>query len=223
MTNTSKQHITLYRNRLLILIFLFTHVLCYAQNPHRYDREVAQFDKLLIPTGETVVFTGSSSIRKWTSLTHCNGREVVNTGFGGSHMSDLLFHLEKAIFRFRPSIIYIYEGDNDIASGKKPSEVLYTAQNVVNKIKARLPYAKIYFIGAKPCPSRWKYREGYLTFNNMLERYCEHHEQLHYIDVWNKMLVNGYPNANIFISDNLHLNDMGYRLWNKIICNSSEE
>jgi len=222
MTKTHKQHTTLYRCGLMIFISLFVHILCYAQNPHRYDREIAEFDKLGT-FGQFVVFTGSSSIRKWTSLTKCKGISVINTGFGGSHMSDLLFHLEKTVLKFRPTSVYIYEGDNDIAYGKKPNEVLYTAQEVVNKIKLRLPHIKIYFIGVKPCPSRWKYRNEYLRFNSLLKSYCEKHNQLYYIDVWNKMLTDGYPNPKLFISDKLHLNDTGYHLWNDIICNTTDE
>jgi hypothetical protein len=41
---------------------------------------------------------------------------VINNGFGGSHFSDLLYFYHEMIVKPAPEILFIYEGDNDIAS-----------------------------------------------------------------------------------------------------------
>lgn len=194
-----------------------------AQDPHRFDEEIKRFKELSVTESEDLtVFTGSSSIRFWENLDDdCSGIQTVNTGFGGSHMSDLLYFLDHTVLKFRPSTVYIYEGDNDIVSDKAPQSILETAKKITNKILELNPNTKIYFISAKPSPSRWAYKEQYVTFNSLLKNFCVGHDQLFYVDVWYPMLnEKERPDPQIFISDSLHMNRQGYLLWKDIICKS---
>ena len=196
-----------------------------AQDPHRFNEEIEKFAELPVPEGEgLVIFTGSSSIRLWNNLDKdCNEIQAINTGFGGSHMSDLLYFLDQTVLRFKPTKVYIYEGDNDIAEGKEPKAILETAKQITKKILASNSDIEIHFISAKPSPSRWKLKDQYEAFNSLLKAYCDSHEQLFYVDVWNTMLDNnGRPTPDIFISDSLHMNRKGYLLWKDIICKDSE-
>ncbi len=209
---------------LLPLLFLFSCENSSSDldpDPHRFDQEIKRFAKMVIPEGEgVVVFTGSSSIRMWNNLAEdCSGMQLVNTGFGGSEMSDLLYFLEETVLRFNPKKVYIYEGDNDIAAEKSPEAILKTTKKVVKKIFAHNSAINIYFISAKPSPSRWNYKEQYEAFNTLLNDYCTQNPQLYYVDVWTKMLAeNGRPSPSIFIADSLHMNRQGYLLWKEIIC-----
>ena len=214
------------KNILLILPFLIiTSANLNAQDSHRFDEEIKSITELTMPVGKDLaVFTGSSSIRLWKDLEKdCHGMQVINTGFGGSSMSDLLYFIDQAVLRFRPNKVYIYEGDNDIAANIEPQEILRAAMLIVNKILESNSGTKIYFISAKPSPSRWKYKDQYVAFNSLLKDYCDSHQQLFYIDVWNKMLdENDRPAPHIFTSDSLHMNRQGYLLWEDIICKDFE-
>jgi lysophospholipase L1-like esterase len=196
-----------------------------AQDPHRFEEEIKIINELPATKGKDLtVFTGSSSIRLWKNLTRdCHGMQVINTGFGGSHMSDLLYFIEQTVLRFKPTKVYIYEGDNDIAELKEPKAILKTAKEVTNKILESNQNTKIYFISAKPSPSRWAFKEKYVAFNSLLKEYCDSNNQLFYTDVWGAMLdKNGLVAPHIFISDSLHMNRQGYLLWKDIICRDSE-
>lgn len=209
---------------ILLLLFL-TSTLAFAQDPHRFDTEIQQFAKLSVPESkDLVVFTGSSSIRFWESVNDdCDQMQVINTGFGGSHMSDLLYFLDETVLRFQPGEVYIYEGDNDIADNKDPKAILETTKQIVNTILKSNSEIKIHFISPKPSPSRWNYKDRYIAFNSLLKEYCDGNDQLSYIDVWNPMLNDtGRPEPRIFISDSLHMNRQGYVLWTEIICGNSE-
>jgi len=195
-----------------------------GDNPHRFDLAIKKITKLPVPENEKlVIFTGSSSIRLWKNLQQdCNGMQIINTGFGGSHMSDLLHFIDETVLRFQPVEVYIYEGDNDIAAKKKPENILRTTKKVVKKILDSNADVKINFISTKPSPSRWRYKDVYVKFNSLLKEYCDSHHQLFYIDVWNPMLnENGRPAPDIFVSDKLHMNRKGYLLWKDIICNDA--
>ena len=208
--------------KFFILFFLIigsNHLI--AQDPCRFEKEINSFNELSVAeNGKTVIFTGSSSVRLWEDLDKdCSEMQVINTGFGGSHMSDLLYFLDQTVLRFRPTVVYIYEGDNDISAEKSPEDVLTTTKQVVQKLLSINPAIYIHFIAAKPSPSRWKFKTAYEAFNDLLKAYTEGHPQLFYIDVWNEMLdIQGRPTPDIFIADSLHMNRKGYLIWKEIIC-----
>ncbi len=207
-------------NILLVLVSL----VCYdlnAQDPTRFKSEIDQLKSLNLEKGEnSIVFTGSSSIRLWHDLNdECHGYPYVNTGFGGSHMSDLLYYLDELILRFSPTHVFIYEGDNDISFEKSPEAILKTTKEVVDKIFVHNPNTEIFFISAKPSPSRWRFQKQFIHFNDLLKKYCESLDNLHYVDVWYPMLnKSGRPMSDIFIADSLHMNSKGYKIWDAIIC-----
>lgn len=209
----------------LVLTVLFFCSNAFGQDPLRFESEIQRFSTINTEEGvDLVIFTGSSSVRMWEGLEKdCNEHSVINTGFGGSHMSDLLYYIDETILAFNPVSVYIYEGDNDVAAEKKPEDILETTKLVVDKLLTFNPQIQIHFISAKPSPSRWQLKNEYLVFNSMLKTYCDSHEQLHYIDVWDDMINDkGRPDPNLFVADSLHMNRKGYLLWKDIICNGSE-
>lgn len=176
------------------------------------DGEVNQQDLML--------FTGSSSIRLWNDI---NSRfpqhNIINRGFGGSTMSDLLYFADELIFKHQPEKIFIYEGDNDVTSGKTPAEILASADSLLDEIRQRLPRkVKVYFISAKPSIARWHLKAEYEAFNAQLRAWTEDKRNVEYIDVWSPMLQeNGEVLQDIFIQDNLHMNTKGYDIWEKAL------
>lgn len=207
----------------LLLIFSVGYLFySQAQNPNTFDQEIAKFSELSIPKNEEItVFTGSSSIRFWKDLAiDCNSSYTINTGFGGSQMSDLLYFIDETVIRFQPSKVYIYEGDNDIVALKSTKEILKTTRQIVNTLKEKLPTIEIILIGAKPSPSRWEFKNQYLALNDAFKSYANITKQVSYIDVWAVMLnEQGFPKSSIFISDSLHMNRKGYLIWKNQICN----
>ena len=208
--------------KLLTSLFLaITFSTAISQDQSEYHDEMEAFKKIEINSNEDIViFTGSSSVRLWNSLGEdCGHLNVINTGFGGSTMTDLLEFLEPTILRFSPKEVYIYEGDNDIFRGHQEEDILGVAKKIVSVITRGNPDLKVHFIGAKPSPARWHYKDRYVRFNKMLADYCNSKPNLFFIDVWNPMLnERGRPFPNIFISDSLHMNEKGYQLWTDLIC-----
>jgi lysophospholipase L1-like esterase len=164
------------------------------------------------------VFTGSSSIRMWRELDNFfPNTHIINTGFGGSQTHHLLIHLDDLVLNFEPSKVFIYEGDNDVNAGKSAEEIISTFKEVTSDIFRNLPNSQVYLISAKPSPSRWDLKEQYLEFNKELKTFADSDPQLTYIDVWTPMLdANGNPMAELFIEDNLHMNEKGYLIWKSV-------
>jgi lysophospholipase L1-like esterase len=87
----------------------------------------------------------------------------------------------------------------------------------VNRIHLVDPQTEIILIGAKPSPSRWEKKEAYLTFNRLLSTYCEQKENVDYLDTWKALTdSSGSPRPELYIKDQLHLNEAGYKIWEQI-------
>lgn len=194
-----------------------------AQNPERFQDEVRaigmKYDTLWSPSsGETIVFTGSSSIRLWQNIPELFPEySIVNTGFGGSQTSDLIAYSDELVLRFRPRLVFIYEGDNDLSDGKRPRKVLKDTEALIRKIQDSNSSVSVVLIAAKPSIKRWSLRRRYKRFNRLMYRLSRDSANLDFADVWTAMTLNGKLQRDLFIEDGLHMNAKGYQLWYGVI------
>src|SRR4030042_199729 len=144
-----------------------------VQDFHNNNFKLKHLNIERIPNQKIILFTGSSSINMWNDIQdYFPGKVIINTGFGGSHMSDLLFYLEDIVIKYKPDQIFIYEGDNDIASGKKPARILKDTRKVVHQLNKVLPSVPIALISPKPSLARWELKQEYGELNRRFERYA---------------------------------------------------
>lgn len=188
-----------------------------------FDPEIERFliDDSLHPDRITpIVFTGSSSIRKWKSLSEDMAPlPVLNRGFGGSTIPQVSYYTERILVPHRPKIIVLYAGENDIAWPEGKHTTPYRSfKTFVRLIRFHLPETHILFVSMKPSRSRWKYWPRFQAGNELIRVYCENEPQLEYIDVGPSMLKEDCSlKQDIFIRDGLHMNDKGYALWTEVI------
>ena len=207
---------------LVLIILLFGFLSSNAQDPTRFKEQVDRLyntEYNFSPDKKLVVFTGSSSVRIWKDVQDYFPKyNIINNGFGGSHFSDLLYFYDELIIKQTPEILFIYEGDNDIGGGKKPSKIFKQAKKLVKNIKTDLPKTKVILISPKPSIARENLKKDYIKLNKKLKKYCKNQDNLEFADVWNIMLdENGNVFQDIFIEDGLHMNKKGYDLWAKVI------
>jgi len=188
----------------------------------RWAREIGAFeasDKTNPPPKDAVLFIGSSSIKRWTDVGKAfPGHKVINRGFGGSQIADSVAFVNRIVTPYRPRLVLLYAGDNDIASGKSPETVLADFKAFVAKIHATLPRTPIVFIAIKPCPSREKFLDRVKAANRLVRDYCGTDDRLVFVDAFTPMLnAEGRPRAELCVKDMLHLNAEGYALWASIL------
>jgi lysophospholipase L1-like esterase len=208
--------------RFTILFLFLGIIISNAQDPNRFKEQVEKLynkEYNFGPDKKRVVFAGSSSIRMWKDVQeYFPDYKIINNGFGGSHYSDLIFYYDKLILKQNPEILFIYEGDNDIASHKKPSKVSKEAKALIQKIQTGLPETRVVLISPKPCIARWELKKDYEKLNKRLYKLSKRTDNVEYADVWNNMLdEKGIVLQDIFIEDGVHMNKKGYDLWAKII------
>ena len=208
---------------LLLSTFLICFVQLQAQQPPFYD-EIQAFkkqDSIKLPPQHAILFIGSSSFTKWKDVQdYFPGYTIINRGFGGSSLPDIIHYANDIIFPYHPKEIVIYCGDNDFAASDTVS-----VQTVVNRfktlywmIRTKMKTVPVVYISIKPSPSRRKYWTKMIEANNAIKAYLSTQQHASFVNVFDLMLNDhNQPKPEIFLDDSLHMNAKGYAIWQKAI------
>lgn len=188
----------------------------------RWEADIASFeaaDRDEPPAPGSVLFVGSSSIRLWSTLaTDFPGVPVINRGFGGSEMADALRYADRIILPYRPRMVVVYAGDNDLWNGKTPEQVFGDFRSLVQRIHDVLPETRVAFIAVKPSVARWRIEAEVRETNERVKGLADADPRIDYIDIFTPMLgAEGTPRPELFVEDGLHLNPQGYSLWASVV------
>lgn len=189
---------------------------------HPFEAEIRAFeeaDQRRAPPAHPVLFVGSSSFRMWSDPgTALPGFQVLNRGFGGSQLSDVLHFFDRIVTPYRPALVALYEGDNDLAAGKSVEVVFEEWLTFVARVEAALPGTGILFVAVKPSPSRAGVLDAQRELNGRIQAHAAEQDHLRFADVFTPMLdASGQPRPELFLADRLHLNAAGYALWASVI------
>lgn len=188
----------------------------------RWQKDIRAFakkDAEKEPPENPIVFTGSSSIVKWKTLAEdFPGLPVMNRGFGGSEVFDSFNYAHLTVIQYKPKLVVMYAGSNDIAAGKTPQRVLADFKAFVAKVWAALPECRISYISNAPNPKRWSMVGQMQEASRLVEEYTKTDKRLQFINVYPHMLgADGKPKPGIFVEDQLHMNANGYAIWKEVV------
>jgi len=183
-----------------------------------YFDGIATYDAENSTPADPIVFVGSSSINFWKTAHYFPQFPVVNRGFGGSQASDATHWVERAVLQYDPSVVVYYEGDNDVAAGKKAAQIFGDMREFAEAVHASLPGTHVVFLSVKPSVRRWEQWSEAQATNALLEQYAAERYNVHYVDVGSDLLgADGRPIPELFRRDNLHLTEDGYEVWTRIV------
>ena len=192
-----------------------------ATGPQRWESAIAAFEKqdqAAPPAAGGVVFVGSSSIRLWNLKKWFPELPAVNRGFGGSEVIDSLHFADRIVLPYKPRVVVMYAGDNDIAKGTTPEQVAQHFEQFVAKLEKALPETKIVYVAIKPSIKRWNLIDKVRDANSRIRKVCDSKRQLEFVDIDPPMLGDdGQPRPELFAKDGLHLSDDGYKLWTSLV------
>jgi len=208
---------------LLLLMALAGATAATAQDlpdPTRFEDAIQRFeqaDRESPPPANAILLTGSSSIMYWNEEAPADlaPLTVIPRGFGGSVMNDVLYYLDRVVLKYKPRAVLIYEGDNDTGRNNIPNdEINQQLEHIIARIHNELPEARIYILSVKPSVARvatWPIAQA---LNERYQQIAARDPLVHYIDVATPFLnTDGSVMTDIFVDDNLHLNEKGYDIW----------
>ena len=123
-----------------------------------FESEIAAFeaaDKKSPPPQGAVLFVGDSGIRMWKSLAADFPEDkIINRGFGGSQMIDSVYYADRIVIPYKPRLVVIRAGGNDLTAGKTPEQLLADFQAFVETVRAKSPETRIVLFSLNPNPAR---------------------------------------------------------------------
>ena len=140
-------------------------------------------------------------------------QRVINRGFGGSQMTDSVYFADRIAIPYKPRLIVIRAGGNDLTAGKTPEQVVEDFQAFVATVRAKLPDVRIAVMSLNPNPARWNQAERRQRANQLLKAAVAAGTNLDFIEIWDAFLgPDGKPREDLFIKDGLHNNEAGYKI-----------
>jgi lysophospholipase L1-like esterase len=179
-------------------------------------------DSIAMPAANSILFVGSSSFNYWKDISnYFPGYPIINRGFGGSSLTDIIHFNQETILKYKPKQIYIYCGENDIAASDtiSPQIVFERFKTLHSIIRTHLGNnIPVMYVSIKPSVARWSMEDKFVTANSLIRNFINKQKQTQFLDVHSAMLdTNGEVYKDIFIADKLHMNAKGYAIWQKII------
>jgi len=209
----------------VIILFILYSGLLMAQpgRPPFWD-DIQAFkkqDSIHFPAPKQILFVGSSSFTMWQNLQeYFPGFPVLNRGFGGSSLSDLVYYSKDVMVRYHPKQIVIYCGENDFASSDTVTveRVVKRFEELFSLIRASDRNVFISYVSMKPSPSRKRLLTKFVSANKAIELFLKKQKLTSFIMVFDKMLnANGTMRDDLYLEDELHMNLKGYAIWQKEI------
>ena len=212
---------------LLTFLFFLGILTATAQTPSKipFQDEIDVFikkDSIAMPAANSILFVGSSSFNYWKDIsTYFPGYPIINRGFGGSSLTDIIHFSQETILKYKPKQIYIYCGENDIAASDTitPAIVFERFKTLYTIIRTHLGNkVPVMYVSIKPSVARWSMEEKFFAANSLIRNFINKQKHTQFLDVHSAMLdSNGMVYKDIFIADKLHMNAKGYAIWQKII------
>lgn len=202
----------------ILLILVSFHL--FGQNKPPYWNEIQVFkkmDSIHPPRPKSILLVGSSSFTKWTDVqNYFPGYPIINRGFGGSSLTDLILYAPDIILAYHPKQIIIYCGENDFASSLSLTDslVFERFKTLYKIIRKKYPVVPIDYISMKPSPSRRKFLTQFIQTNTLIKQYLSKEKNTGFINIYSAMLdAKGKMRPELYLPDSLHMKPLGYAIW----------
>jgi lysophospholipase L1-like esterase len=193
-----------------------------AQSSPGFWSDIVAFkktDSTQKPSLNAILLIGSSSFTKWQDVhDYFPEYAIINRGFGGSTLVDVIRYAYDIILPYQPKQVVIYCGENDLASQENisPEEVLMRVKTLFNIIRTNLPDATIDYVSIKPSPVRASIQDRVKIANKEIKAYLKKQKNAGFIDIYDAMLDSkGNMREELYLGDRLHMKPEGYAIWKK--------
>lgn len=183
------------------------------------EKEILAFeesDRARPPAVGQTLFVGSSSFAAWSTLSQDIRQPAINRGFGGSTIADINAVFDRIVLAYRPSAIVFYAGENDIALGATPDQVVERFSAFMHQKVQKLGSTPVYFVSIKPSPDRAAQRPRQAEVNEVIRVSARSRRDLIFIDVVTAMDRHG-ETEDLYLADGIHLDARAYDIWAEVV------
>jgi lysophospholipase L1-like esterase len=195
-----------------------------AQGPdlqQRFEKKVQEYeagDKASAPPRGAILFAGDSQFYRWKTIHEdLPGFTLINRGIDSFQLPDLLRYFDRLVLPYKPRLIVLHVGGNDVHNGRTPAQVLADLQAFVARVRATLPGTHVVYSSITPGPGRWDEAPQRVVTNTAIREYIATQPDLAFVDLWGAMLTPaGRPREDLWVEDRVHPNHAGYLIRAKL-------
>lgn len=169
---------------------------------------------------ENIIFFGDSITAQYDVKKAFPRHSVVNKGIGGNKTQDLIERIDKDIYDYNPSKVFILIGINDLFRNIDEEDILFNIETIIDDIKDNRSNAEIYVESLYPITDSLekdkeeKEKRGNINssinkINEQLKSLCKK-KNIVYINVYDSLLNKEGKLKEAYTKDGLHLNSLGY-------------
>jgi hypothetical protein len=172
-------------------------------------------------SSEAILFLGSSSVRRWENIAQDIAPfKPVRRGFGGSRYCDVAIYAPTLVkdLQYRACVIFVGNDVTGSKEDKSAQEVSRLAKSVIASVRHERSSIPVLLVSVTPTPSRFKVWEEIQKVNTELRKLGDEIENVDFLDTCSEYLTSyGQPRPELFVNDQLHQNEVGYKIWSKLI------
>lgn len=172
---------------------------------------------------ENYLFLGDSITYRYHLDKYFPDIPIVNSGIDGNKASDILEDMERRVYQYNPTTIFLLIGTNQLDGSQTDDEIVGEIQQIVEQIQKNRPYASIYIESIYPVNKnirhndvKWRENSRIININKMIEEYSKKHK-VFYIDVYSSLIDDDGDLRKEYTLDGLHLSDEGYEVVTNIL------
>ena len=181
--------------------------------------KIERIDSSNFSKKENIIFLGDSITDFYPVDKIYWNLPIVKSGVSGYTTTDILDRMDKMVYQYNPTKVFLLIGTNDIMTdgSKKTDETIDNIIEIINNInknrkKATIYVESIYPVRKKSNPSMVKDRDNdtIRIINEKIKNYCEKKGKCIYINMFDELTDENGELSQSYSNDGLHPNDLGY-------------
>jgi lysophospholipase L1-like esterase len=177
----------------------------------------ALFAKEKAEDQDSLVLVGDSITQGWHTYKEDLADlhvKVANRGIGGDTTPNLLYRLQDDVLSLHPRALVILIGTNDLGEHTSPKDIADNYKVMLKKIRAEYPKIPIAWCLVMPRKGDDTYPARIKELNTLIEKIAKHDKNITVVDTFSPLaLPDGTSIADDFVTDHLHPNANGYKVW----------
>ena len=180
---------------------------------HRFQDQIDQLLQYPVERGK-VLFYGSSFFHQWgyerarNQCAQIAGMDILNHGFGGATVEELLYHYHRLVLPYQPSAVVFRIGHNDVWLHSAQDAMLLT-KHLLGWVKQDFPGIPLILLKTFDHPSALEENLVKLhRYNELLDVLAGEDPLVTTVDL--NPFFRKEKAEEIFREDGLHLTDVGY-------------